>query len=183
MQKTLNIVWKSFLVVLVAVTLVLSGYLYSNRDEMVTSNITMKYFVETVLSNDEDKIRTFVANSNNDVLYNNFVSTMNNIYYYEGVSDFEFEITNTELFGDGKYQCYFANAFENYTPKCDLENEGRYINYLVDIKVSYTFAGEKVERDEKGLVVFVKDMVDGNYFTWRLVRFDRYKVEAYEGNI
>jgi hypothetical protein len=64
-----------------------------------------------------------------------------------------------------------------------IENEGRYINYLVDIKVSYTFAGEKVERDEKGLVVFVKDMVDGNYFTWRLVRFDRYKVEAYEGNI
>ena len=86
MQKTLNIVWKSFLVVLVAVTLVLSGYLYSNRDEIVTSNITMKYFVETVLSNDEDKIRTFVANSNNDVLYNNFVSTMNNIYYEKFIS-------------------------------------------------------------------------------------------------
>lgn len=183
MQKKLNILWKSFLVVLVAVTLVLSGYLYSNRDEIVTSNITMKYFVETVLNNDENQIRTFVANSNNDVLYNNFVSTMNNVYYYDGVSDLEFEITGVELFGDGKYQCYFANAFENYSPKCDLENEGRYINYLVDIKVSYTFNEERVTRDEKGLVVFVKDMVDGNYFTWRLVRFDRYKLSDIQGNI
>ena len=23
------------------------------------------------------------------------------------------------------------------------------------------------------------DMVDGNYFTWKLVRFDRYKIDAY----
>lgn len=183
MQKTLNIGWKVFLVLLVAISLVLAGYLYSNRDEIVTSKITMKYFVETVNNNDEDQIRNFVANSNNDVLYNNFVSTMNNIYYYEGVSDFKLEVIDTELFGDGKYQCYFANAFENYAPKCDLENEGRYINYLVDIKVSYTFNEERITRDEKGLVVFVKDMVDGNYFTWRLVRFDRHKLDTNEGNI
>ena len=152
------------------------GSLYSKRDKIITSNITMKYFVETVEKNDDKRNKSFVAKSNNDVLYTNFSSTMNNIYHYEGVSDFNFKIVDQELFGDGKYQCYFSNAFENYTPKCDLENKGRYMNYLVDIKISYTFNEEKIERKEKGLVVFAKDMVDGNYFTWKLVRFDRYKI-------
>jgi len=178
MQKTLKITWYVFLISIIAITLVGVGYLYSKRDKIITSNITMDYFVETVNSNDEERTRSFIANSNNDILYNNFVSTMNNIYYYEGVTDFKFSITDYELFGDGKYQCYFATPFENYTPKCDLENKGRYMNYLVDIKISYTFNEEKIERNEKGLVVFVKDMVKGNYFTWRLVRFDRYKVES-----
>lgn len=176
MKKTLNILWKSLLVVIVSGALVMVGYLYSNRDRLVTSNITMDYFVETVEINNEKRIKSFVANSNNDVLYKNFVSTLNNIYHYEGVENLKFEITDKEVFGDGKYQCYFSNSFENYTPKCDLENEGRYMNYLIDIKVSYTLNNEKITRKEKGLVVFAKDMVDGNYFTWKLVRFDRYKL-------
>ena len=158
--------------------LILTGVLYSNRDEIITSKITMKYFIETVELNDEKRNKSFVAKSNNDVLYNNFVSTLNYVYHYEGVSDLKLEIKNKELFGDGKYQCYFSNAFEDYVPKCDLENEGRYMNYLVDMKVSYTLDNERIVRDEKGLVVFVKDMIDGNYFTWSLVRFDRYKVES-----
>jgi len=177
MQKTLNIAWKVFLVIIVAAALVLAGCVYTKRDKIVTSKITMKYFVETIERNDEKRNKSFVAKSNNDVLYANFSSTMDNVYHYEGVSNLKFEITNKELFGDGKYQCYFANAFENYATKCDLENEGRYINYLIDIKVSYIFNEEKITRNEKGLVVFVKDMVKGNYFTWKLVRFDRYKVE------
>ena len=37
------------------------------------------------------------------------------------------------------------------------------------IKVWYNYK-------EKGLVVFVKDMEDGNYFTWKLVRFDKYRL-------
>ena len=178
MQKTLNIAWKLFLVAILALSLVMFGSLYSKRDKIITSNVTMKYFVETVEKNDEKRNKSFVAKSNNDVLYTNFSSTMNNIYHYEGVSDFKFKIVDQELFGDGKYQCYFANAFENYTPKCDLENKGRYMNYFIDIEISYTFNDEKIERKEKGLVVFAKDMVEGNYFTWKLVRFDRYKVNV-----
>lgn len=178
MQKSLSIGWKVLVVLVLAAMLILSGYVYSNRDRLVTSKITMKYFVETVELNDEKRNKSFVAESYNDVLYNNFTSTLNNIYHYEGVKNLNFEITNSELFGDGKYQCYFSNAFENYTPKCDLENEGRYMNYLVDIKVTYTLDEEKVTRNEKGLVVFVKNQIDGNYFTWSLVRFDRYKLDA-----
>lgn len=176
MQKTVNIVWKMALVIIFGLTLVKAGTLYSKRDELVTSKITMEYFVETVNLNNEERNKNFVADSYNDVLYTNFTSTMNNIYHFEGVTDFYFEVEEAELFGDGKNQCYLSNAFEEYTTKCDLENEGRYMNYLVDIKISYTYNDEEINRKEKGLVVFVKDMVDGNYFTWRLVRFDRYKI-------
>lgn len=178
MQKILNIGWKIVLIIIIAGMLILSGFLYSKRDEIITANITMKYFIETVELNNEDRNKSFVAKSNNDVLYNNFSSTLNHVYHYTGVSDLKLEIKNKELFGDGKYQCYFSNSFEDYAPKCDLENEGRYMNYLVDIKVSYMLDNERIERDEKGLVVFVKDMIEGNYFTWSLVRFDRYKIEG-----
>ena len=50
------------------------------------------------------------------------------------------------------------------------------MNYLVEINVNYKLNGEEINQKEKGLVVFVKDMEKGNYFTWKLVRFDRYKV-------
>ena len=102
---------------------------------------------------------------------------MNNRYHYEGVTNFNFKIVDKEVFGNGKYQCYFSNELENYTPKCDLENEGRYMNYLIDIEVNYVDPlGEEVSQKERGLVVFVKDMEKGNYFTWKLVRFDKYKL-------
>ena len=51
------------------------------------------------------------------------------------------------------------------------------MNYLIETKVSFILNEEKITREEKGLVVFVKDMVDGNYFTWKLVRFDRYRTD------
>ena len=178
MQKTINIVWKVVLGLIILGMLITCGYLYINRDEIVTSKITMNYFVETVESNDKERMKSFIADSNNDVLYTNFVSTMNNIYYYEGVADLNFEITDKKIYGNGERQCYLANAFEDYVTKCDMENKGRYVNYLVDINVKYSFNGETMNRKEKGLVVFVKDMVNGNYFTWKLVRFDRYKVEG-----
>jgi hypothetical protein len=177
MKKSLNIAWKVFLILIVCLSLVAGGYIYSVRDELVTSKITMKYFVETVELNDKNRAKSFVANSNNDVLYKNFVSTLDNIYYYDGVENVDMEITNIEIFGNGKYQCYFSNALEDYTPKCDLENEGRYVNYLVDINIKYNIEQTVVVRKEKGLVVFVKDPVQGNYFTWKLVRFDRYKID------
>lgn len=176
MKKTINVLWKIVLVAVVVFALVGSGVLYTKRDEIVTSKVTLKYFSEVVNKNEEEMIKGFVANSNNDVLHTNFVNTLKNNYYYEGVSDFEFEITDYEVFGEGKYQCYFANAFENYVPKCDIENEGRYMNYLIEMNVSYKLNNEEVNQKEKGLVVFVKDMENGNYFTWKLVRFDRYKV-------
>lgn len=176
MEKTWNLVWKVFLVVVICLSLVGVGYLYSNRDRIVTSKISMKYLEEVISNNDQESLKTFVADSNNDVLYQNFSNTLTHNYHFEGVTDFEFEIVETEVFGNGKYQCYFANAFENHVPKCDLKNEGRYMNYLVDIEIEYKLNGEEVEQKEKGLVVFAKDMVDGNYFTWKLVRFDRYVI-------
>jgi len=176
MKKTINVTWKIILILMIIFMLIGAGALYTKRDKLVTSNISMKYFSEMVNNFDEEGVKTFVANSNNDILYTNFVSTMNNNYLYEGVSDFSFKITNKELFGNGKYQCYLSNSFENYVPKCDLENEVRYMNYLIEMNVSYKLNGEVVNQKEKGLVVFVKDMGNGNYFTWKLVRFDRYKI-------
>ena len=176
MKRAFNIIWKIVLCLVIVFSLIGSGIVYAKRDELVTSKITMKYFSEVVNKNDEDMIKEFVANSNNDVLHTNFVNTIKNNYYYEGVKNFKFEITSQEVFGNGKYQCYFANEFENYVPKCDLENEGRYMNYLIEMNVSYELNNEEVNQKEKGLVVFVKDMENGNYFTWKLVRFDRYKI-------
>ena len=177
MRRNINIIWKITLLVIICLSLIAAGFLYSKRDEMVTSNISMKYLVDVVNSNDKESFKSFVAKSNNDVLYDNFVTMIENNYYYDGVSDFNFKIVGKEKFGDGKYQCYFSNAFENYVPKCDLENEGRYMNYLVDIEVSYKLNDIEYNQKEKGLVVFVKDMEKGNYFTWKLVRLDRYVVQ------
>lgn len=177
MQKTVKLLWKIFVLIIVCFCLISSGYLYSNRDEIITSKISMKYFEDVINSGNVKDYKNFVANSNKDVLYNNFVSKMENNYFYEGVTNFNFKITNTEVFGDGKYQCYFSNAFENYIPKCDLDHEGRYMNYFVDIDISYDFKGKDNHYKEKGLVVFAKDMEKGNYFTWKLVRFDRYIIE------
>lgn len=178
MKKIVKTGWKVLLVFIIMCGLLVAGSVYSKRDELVTKKVTMKYFEKVVNNNDKESIKTFVANSNNDVLYSNFVNTLDNQYYFEGVSDFDFNIKNVEMFGNGKYQCYFANAFENYTPKCDLENEGRYMNYLIDIEISYNLKEKEINQKEKGLVVFVKDMEEGNYFTWKLVRFDRYRVEG-----
>jgi len=50
------------------------------------------------------------------------------------------------------------------------------MNYLIEMDVKYKLNEEEITQKEKGLVVFVKDMEKGNYFTWKLVRFDRYKV-------
>ena len=178
MNKKIILTWRIALVMLISMTLIVSGYVFANRDRIVTSTVTMEYFIKTVENNNKERNKSFVARSNNDVLYNNFSTMLDNVYHYEGVSNVEIKVKNQELFGDGKYQCYFSNAFEEYTPKCDLENEGRYINYLVDLEVKYEIDDEVKTRNERGLVVFAKDMVKGNYFTWKLVRFDRYKVEA-----
>ena len=89
MQKTFNIAWKMVLVIILGLTLVKAGSLYSKRDELITSKITMKYFVETVNLNDEERNKSFVADSYNNVLYTNFTSTMDNIYHFEGVTDFD----------------------------------------------------------------------------------------------
>lgn len=178
MKKTLNIIWKVALVLLVSVSLVAGGIIYTKRDEIVTSKITMKYFSEVVNKNDKEMIKGFVANSENDALYDDFVSVLNNKYYYEGVENFKFTITDQEVFGNGKYQCYFSTMFENYVPKCDIKNEQRYMNYLIEMDVSYELNDKEYNYKEKGLVVFVKDMEDGNYFTWKLVRFDKYRLES-----
>ena len=149
---------------------------YPKRDRLVTTYITMDYFVDTVNNYNEEKVKSFVAKSSrNDVLFNNFLSTLKDTYHYKGISDFKFEITNQEVYeedGNGKYQCYFSSK----VTKCDTENEGRYMNYLIDIDISYTFEEKVYNEKEKGLVVFVKDMSKGNYFTWKLVRFDRYRI-------
>ena len=166
MNKKIILTWRIALVMLISMTLIVSGYVFANRDRIVTSTVTMEYFIKTVENNNKERNKSFVARSNNDVLYNNFSTMLDNVYHYEGVSNVEIKVKNQELFGDGKYQCYFSNAFEEYTPKCDLENEGRYINYLVDLEVKYEIDDEVKTRNERGLVVFAKDMVKGNYFTW-----------------
>ena len=48
--------------------------------------------------------------------------------------------------------------------------------YILNIEVSYKLNDEEITQKEKGLVVFIKDMEKGNYFTWKLVKFDRYRI-------
>ena len=55
MQKTVNIVWKMALVIILGLTLFKASTLYSKRDELVTSKIAMEYFVETVNLNNEER--------------------------------------------------------------------------------------------------------------------------------
>lgn len=176
MIKRINIVWKIFLIILLIASLLGSMFLFINRDKIITKQITMNYLLEIINNNDADKAKEFVAKSNNDVLYHNFVNTLANNYYFDGVSNFSLSITNMELYEDKKHQCYFSNMFDNYSLKCDEENEGKYMNYLVDLDINYSINGEKRNHQEKGLISLVKDMSEGNYFTWKLVRFDRYKI-------
>lgn len=174
MKRIINITWKLLMVALVGILVLVAVKVYPKRDELVTKHITTEYFLEIMNSNNQEAVRNFVADGNGDQFYINFIGQLNNIYYYEGVESLSYKITDMEIIGDGKHQGYLSGPLENYKVIWDEENEGRYINYLINAEVQYTYKGELKERKEKGLLVFVKDMSEGNYFTWKFVRLNRY---------
>ena len=68
MQKYYLRIYQVFLVVLAVVTIVFSCVFIVKGDEIVTETITLDYF-ETSLNNYEhEKLKDFVANSENDIL-------------------------------------------------------------------------------------------------------------------
>ena len=74
MQKYYLRIYQVFLVVLAVVTIVFSCVFIVKGDEIVTETITLDYF-ETSLNNyDPDKLKDFVANSENDILYKNLIN-------------------------------------------------------------------------------------------------------------
>lgn len=173
MQKYYLRIYQVFLVVLAVVTIVFSCVFIVKGDEIVTGTITLDYF-ETSLNNyDPDKLKDFVANSENDILYKNLINNYSR-YRADGISNYEFKIDKYETFGTGKYQCYFNLKG---IPTCDLEHEGRYMNYLIDTTTTFTNAiGEVQVVKEKGIVVFIKDGSNGNPFEWKLVRYNTYVI-------
>lgn len=174
MKKYSLLIYKVTVSIMLVVAVVFLSITISKKDELVTEKITLKYFESSMNSYSQNNLKEFVANSENDILYKNAVK-MYEKYHYEGVSDYKFIIDNYEVFGNGKYQCYFN--FHD-TPTCDLEHEGRYMNYLIDTTTTYkTVIGEEKVVKEKGLVVFIKDGSNGNMFEWKLVRYNSYDIE------
>ena len=162
-------------IVIVAITVIVFTSLFIARsDEIVTENLTLKYF-ETSLNNyDKDELKEFSADSENDILYLNLINEYSK-HRREDITDYKFTIDSYESFGSGKYQCYLN--LKN-VPTCDLNHEGRYMNYLIETTTTYTNqVGEKITLKERGIVVFVKDGSNGNLFEWKLVRYNTRNIE------
>lgn len=171
MKKYGLTIYKFVVVLFLVIATVILSITFTNMDKLVTENITLKYFEKSMNEYNPGNLKEFVAQSENNVLYKNAMKSYE-LYHYDGVEDYSFKIDNYEEFGNGKYQCYFN--LKN-VPTCDLENEGRYMNYLVDTTTEYkTVTGEKRTIKEKGLVVFIKDGSNGNIFEWKLVRYNSY---------
>ena len=173
MQKYFLRIYQAVLVVFVATTLVLSCIFIIKSDQIVTENITLKYFETSLNTYSKEKLRDFVADSENDILYKNLVNNYSK-YRDESIKNYKFKIDKYEVFGTGKYQCYFNLKG---IPTCDLEHEGRYMNYLIDTTITFTNdINETQTVKEKGLVVFIKDGSNGNPFEWKLVRYNTYVI-------
>ena len=170
MKKYARIIYKVAIAIIVILAIVFASLAYSKKDELVTEKITLKYFEESMNNFNKEELKEFVADSENDILYKNAIKNYE-IYHHDTVSYYEFSIDSYEVFGNGKYQCYFNLK---KVPTCDVEHEGKYMNYLITTTTKYrTIAGDSFSVKEKGLVVFVKDGSNGNIFEWKLVRFDR----------
>lgn len=170
MKKYALIIYKGFVAIIVVLAIVFAALAYSKKDVLVTEKITLKYFEESMNNFNKEELKEFVADSENDILYKNAIKNYE-IYHHDTVVAYEFSIDSYEVFGNGKYQCYFNLK---KVPTCDVEHEGKYMNYLVNTTTKYrTTAGDSFSVKEKGLVVFVKDGSNGNIFEWKLVRFDR----------
>ena len=74
MQKYFLRIYQAVLVVFVATTLVLSCIFIIKSDQIVTENITLKYFETSLNTYSKEKLRDFVADSENDILYKNLVT-------------------------------------------------------------------------------------------------------------
>ena len=173
MQKYYLKIYQVFLVVLLVVTIIFSALFITKSDEIVTENITLEYFETSINHYDANQLKEFSAKSENDVLYKNLVKVYT-AYRGENIKNFKFTIDEYEVFGSGKYQCYFNLKG---IPTCDLEHEGRYMNYLVTTTTKIvTDSGQEVTIKEKGIVVFIKDGSKGNPFEWKLVRYNTYNI-------
>jgi hypothetical protein len=170
MKKYVLVIYEVVVAMIFVVAIIFASLALSKKDELITERITLKYFEESMNNFDKEELKEFVASSENDILYKNAIKNYE-IYHHDTVVEYSFAIDDYEVFGNGKYQCYFNLK---KVPTCDVEHEGKYMNYLVNTTTKYkTTSGDTFEVKEKGLVVFVKDGSNGNIFEWKLVRYDR----------
>ena len=173
MKKYYLRIYQVSVAILAIAIIIFSSLFIANSDEIITENITLEYFEKSLNNYDERKLKDFVANSENDILYNNLIDVYSR-YRGEGSSNYKYTIDKKEVFGEGKYQCYFNLKG---VPTCDLHHEGRYMNYLIESTTSYiNEIGIKQVIREKGIVVFIKDGSNGNFFEWKLVRYNTYQI-------
>jgi len=174
MKKYYLSIYQVSVAILVVAIIVFSSLFIVKSDEIITEKVTLKYFEKSLNNYDEKNLKEFAADSENDILYNNLVNVYSR-YRSSGSSDYKYTIDKYEVFGEGKYQCYFNLKG---VPTCDLNHEGRYMNYLIESTTSYVNEiGVKKVVKEKGIVVFVKDGSNGNFFEWKLVRYNTYQID------
>lgn len=174
MKKYALTIYNLFICLIATILIVSITLLSTNFDKIVTENIILEFFEDSMNDYKEDNLKEFVANSENDQLFINAKKAYLK-YNQPNVTDFEFDIDEYESFGTGKYQCYLD--FDNI-PSCDLKNEGKYANFLIETTTSYkNIYGSEIEIKEKGIVVFIKDPSKGNVFDWKLVRYEAIKIE------
>ena len=146
MKKYGLVIYKIVLIFLLIGAVVTLSLILPNKDKFVTENITLKYFEDSMNNYNPENLKEFVASSENNILYEQALKTYE-LNHYEGVSDYKFTIDSYEEFGNGKYQCYY-NYYKE--PTCDVKNEGKYMNYIIDTTTTYkTVIGEKITIKEK----------------------------------
>lgn len=164
-------IYQIILAVLSVAVIVFASLFFVKSDEIVTETITLDYFERSLNNYNKDNLKDFTADSENDILYLNLINVYSK-YRGEGTSDYKFKIDKYEVFGNGKYQCYLNLKG---IPTCDLNHEGRYMNYLLETTTTYVNQiGETRTIKERGIVVFVKDGSNGNLFEWKLVRYNTF---------
>ncbi len=186
MRKLFRVLFRFIVLVLILGLGVGAGYLYANHEEIITTKMFLPKLVEAIEKNSPSFNNSLVVESEDDSFRTVFSESIN-ARYHNGVSDVKVEIVKASLLSKGKNQCAF-DGFQiednesDMKFRCRNEEKGVFINYILDLKVTYTENEETVERKETGMVVFMKSDHISDLLGWRLVKFRAETVSEYQLN-
>ena len=102
MRKYLRSLISFIILLLILLTGFGSGYFVGNYQEYVTSKFILPKMQRVIEENNIQFNKSFVAESEDDLLYTNLRATVDQSYHYLGVSEVKAEITNYNLLSKGK---------------------------------------------------------------------------------